>query len=202
MSNSNQLNEILKYLAQFHPIVGTIEMYAGQEAPAGWLICDGSAISRTEYSKLFAVIGQTYGVGDGSTTFNLPDMRGRVPLGVGTGTAEDATAHTLGDQNGAETHSLTTGQLPNIHGEAKMGWQDSSASGIMITGNSGVFSVKQSGTTYFVKSTSSGTYNNTLVLNVGSNQAHNNMQPYLTVNYIISTGQVEYPEIEQEGNNG
>lgn len=57
MSNSNQLNEILKYLAQFHPMAGTIEMYAGQEAPSGWLICDGSAINRTEYSKLFAVIG-------------------------------------------------------------------------------------------------------------------------------------------------
>lgn len=169
------------------PIPGTIQMYAGSIAPEGFLICDGSAINRIDYSVLFSIIGQTYGAGDGITTFNIPDLRGRVPLGVGTGTAEDATAHTLGDQNGAETHSLTTGQLPNIHGEAKMGWSDSSAAGIMITGNSGVFSVK-SGTTYFTPSTKSGSYNSTLVLNVGSNQAHNNMQPYLAINYIIATG--------------
>lgn len=66
--------------------VGTIQMYAGSSAPTGWAICDGSAVSRTTYSALFTAIGTTYGAGDGSTTFNLPDLRARVPVGAGTGT--------------------------------------------------------------------------------------------------------------------
>lgn len=66
------------------PLVGFIEMYGGSSAPDGWLMCDGSAISRTTYADLFAVIGVAYGVGDGSTTFNLPDFRGIFPKGAGT----------------------------------------------------------------------------------------------------------------------
>ena len=63
-------------------MAGMIQMFAGSTAPTGWLLCNGSAVSRTDYAALFAVIGTTYGVGDGSTTFNLPDMRGEFPLGV------------------------------------------------------------------------------------------------------------------------
>lgn len=65
--------------------IGTIDMYGGASAPTGWLLCDGTAVNRTTYVDLFGVIGTSYGTGDGSTTFNLPDMRGRVPAGVGTG---------------------------------------------------------------------------------------------------------------------
>lgn len=222
MSNSNQLNEILKYLAQFHPMAGTIEMYAGQEAPSGWLICDGSAINRTEYSKLFEVIGQTYGAGDGNTTFNLPDMRGRTPIGVGTGTYTGATAHALGVTGGAESisytpagtvanHTLTVAQMPaHVHSivkwnkgtntvAASAGWfQTNFSSGSSWQGISGYDSSR-----LFDAGTSS----------TGGNGAHNHgwtgtaatlsqMQPYIAITYIISTGQVEYPEIEQEENNG
>ena len=81
--------------------IGSILPYGGASAPSGWFICNGSAISRTTYSELFAVIGTSFGVGDGSTTFNLPDMRGKTTMGVETG-------HALGDsENGA---------LPNIKG--------------------------------------------------------------------------------------
>lgn len=194
MSNSNQLNEILKYLAQFHPIAGTIEMYAGQNAPAGWLVCDGSAISRTTYSKLFEVIGQTYGTGDGNTTFNLPDMRGRTPIGVGTGTYTGATAHTLGVTGGAQTHTLSINQIPT-HGHPGIHWNSPTGAEWSDSGSArnGYASTIPPG-----KIATGSWYAG----NTGGGQAHNNMPPYIAITYIISTGQVEYPEIEQEENNG
>jgi microcystin-dependent protein len=69
---------------------GAMHMYGGTAAPAGWLLCDGSAISRTTYADLFAAIGTNYGAGDGSTTFNIPDVRGRVPVGLGTNASVNA----------------------------------------------------------------------------------------------------------------
>lgn len=87
----------------FSPI-GMISPFGGSTAPAGWLICDGSAISRTNYAKLFSVIGTAFGSGDGSTTFNLPDLSGKTTMGVETG-------HALGaSENGA---------LPNIKGHVE-----------------------------------------------------------------------------------
>jgi microcystin-dependent protein len=77
---------------------GTIQSYGGTAAPSGWLICDGSAIARTTYSVLFAVIGTTYGAGDGSTTFNLPDLRGRVVVGYAPGGKTEVA--TLGNNEG------------------------------------------------------------------------------------------------------
>lgn len=89
---------------------GSIMQYGGSSAPEGWLLCDGSAISRTTYSALFAAIGTTYGTGDGSTTFNLPDLENRVPIGV-------SDTHGLGTTGGEETHTLTTEEMP-AHGHA------------------------------------------------------------------------------------
>jgi len=88
----------------FYPPTGTIVAYAGASAPAGWLFCHGQAVSRTTYARLFAVIGTTYGAGDGSTTFNLPDLRQRFPLGK----AVSGTGSTLGATGGAidHTHSV------------------------------------------------------------------------------------------------
>ena len=71
---------------------GAIMAYAGASAPSGWLLCNGAAINRTTYATLFSIIGETYGVGNGNTTFNLPDLRGRFPLGLdnmGGGTSAD-----------------------------------------------------------------------------------------------------------------
>jgi microcystin-dependent protein len=65
--------------------VGSVSMFAGSSAPTGWLLCNGAAVSRTTFSALFAIIGTTYGAGNGSTTFNVPDMRGRAAIGVGQG---------------------------------------------------------------------------------------------------------------------
>ena len=83
-------------------------------APAGWLLANGDAVSRTTYSALLTAIGTTYGTGDGSTTFNLPDMRGRVAAGVGTGSG--LTARTLGGTVGTENETLLASQIPaHVH---------------------------------------------------------------------------------------
>ena len=105
--------------------VGSMQAFAGSSAPTGWLLCNGTTASRTTYSNLYSVIGTTYGVGDGSTTFGLPDMRGRVPMGAGTGNQLNAsgsgvitggtamTARTAGAFGGEETHLLTSAEMPS-----------------------------------------------------------------------------------------
>lgn len=96
--------------------VGIISPFAGSSAPAGWLMCAGQAVSRSEYSGLFDIIGTTYGSGDGSTTFAVPDLRGRVVAGVDNMGGSDAgrlsVANTLGTATGAETVTLTSANLP------------------------------------------------------------------------------------------
>lgn len=104
---------------------GVVLPYAGSTAPTGWLLCDGSAIDRAQYKRLFDTISTTYGTGNGSTTFNLPDLRGRTPAGKDNmgGTAANrlsatVTGTTLGATGGMETHQLTTLQLPaHAHGQ-------------------------------------------------------------------------------------
>ena len=102
---------------------GTPVAFAGSAAPNGFLLCGGQAVSRTTYAVLFAVIGTTYGTGDGSTTFNLPDLRGRLPAGVDNmgGTAANRLTSggsgiagtTLGASGGEETHTLATAEMPS-----------------------------------------------------------------------------------------
>lgn len=188
---------------KFRQAPGIIKMYAGNSAPDGWLLCDGSAVSRIDYALLFAVIGTTYGAGDGSTTFNVPDLSGRFALGAGE--PNDNNVHAWGDnltydgtnkynepignKGGESKHQLTKNQLPKIQGQARMGWGDSSAAGIMVTETTGDFYSTASGSTYYATGARSGTYYNALGINVGNNEPHNNMPPYTAVNYIISTGE-------------
>lgn len=93
-------------------VPGEMRMFAGQSAPTEWLMCDGAAVSRTTYSSLFAAIGVAYGAGDGSTTFNVPDLRGRSPLGAGLSTAS-GVQRGVGTTGGAETHLLQSSELPS-----------------------------------------------------------------------------------------
>lgn len=146
--------------------IGAIQAYAGTTTPTGWLICDGSAVSRTTYSELFEAIGTTYGSGDESTTFNLPDLRGRTAIGAGTGTATDATVHSLGDVGGEETHTLTVNEMPtHTHNSGA------------ITSNIG--SGSYNGT--YLQQGNTGSW----MQSKGGDQSHNNMQPYIVTNYII-----------------
>lgn len=213
--NDNQIIDgALNYLADFvknySAMAGTIKMFAGSIAPDGWLLCNGQAVSRTTYSKLFNVIGTTYGEGDGSTTFNVPDLRGRTPVGVGTGTATGATAHTLGQKAGVESSSytpagtiggtaITQAQLPAISASVNVR-NVANASYNMLTSTTGKFTVAEQGDA--TNAVALGTVQNQiqkLTFSVGSGNTHthswtgtattiNNMQPYLAVNYIICTG--------------
>ena len=152
----------------------------------GWLICNGAAVSRTEYATLFAVIGTNYGAGDGSTTFNLPDFRGRVPVGAGQGTASDATSHALGDPNGTETVTLTADQS----GQRALTISGGAHSHTFYYGGMGSGS-RNSLTVYNAGGTgnygSGGTHTHAVAA-ANATEAHSNMQPYLVINYIICTG--------------
>jgi microcystin-dependent protein len=102
---------------------GIVSAFAGVTAPSGWLMCYGQAVSRTEYSALFTALSTTYGSGDGSTTFNIPDMRGRAVAGVDNmgGTAASrltstvlTASNTLGATGGTQTHTLDISQIPSV----------------------------------------------------------------------------------------
>ena len=128
MAGSFSYNSIptnLPKVSSFEPIktpiipTGVVEMFAGSVAPIGWLICDGSIVSRIAFSDLFKIIGTTYGSGNSNNTFTLPDMRGRCPIGVGTGAS--LTARTLGSNVGAETATLAQVNLPSHTHTASVG---------------------------------------------------------------------------------
>lgn len=149
---------------------GLIFPYGGSTVPAGWLACDGSAVSRTTYAALFAAIGTTWGVGDGATTFNVPDLRGRTLIGSGTGSG--LTARTVGTQNiGEETHILTTNEMPAHNHPTTRGNGG--------TSNGAYFSYNGSTGT---QTTDSAT---TAMQNTGGGAAHNVMQPSAVVTYMI-----------------
>lgn len=140
--------------------------FAGAAAPTGWLLCFGQTVSRTTYAALFTALGTSYGAGDGSTTFALPDLRGRIPGGKdnmgGSAASRLTTAGsgvdgaTLGAAGGAQTHTLTNGQLPNS-------------------------AIGTGGSTIARGSTVSD------LRTIGNNEAHNNTQPTIVLNYIIKT---------------
>lgn len=103
MSNTQVHSDRVVLNAPFALPVGLVTAFGGSSVPTGFLLCDGSAISRTTFANLFSIVGTTFGVGDGSTTFNLPDCRGRAPFGK----AASGTFNTLGGTGGAENHTHT-----------------------------------------------------------------------------------------------
>mgnify|MGYP001192306132 CR=1 FL=1 len=142
-------------------VTGTILSWSTASVPTGFLECDGSAVSRSTYSALFSAIGTTYGAGDGSSTFNLPNMQDKVQVGKSSGKA-------LASTGGSETHTLATSELPS-HLHASGG---SSTSSAVSEGGIG-------GMSSFVTGGNTG--------NTGGGSAHSIMQPYIALLYIIKT---------------
>lgn len=174
---------------------GSVIAYAGTTAPAGWLLCQGQAISRTTYATLFGVVGTAYGAGNGSTTFNVPDLRGRTVAGKDdmggaaanrlTGTDGGVDGLTLGAAGGAETHQLTELQMP-LHGHpwyssytTQTTFQSKSTGGFPHSNNSAGVRNAYTGTPAAAQGQQIG--------GTGGNAAHNNVQPTLVLNYIIKT---------------
>lgn len=200
-------------------LIGSIVMFAGSTAPTGWLICDGSAVSRNDYAELFSLVGTQYGEGDGSTTFNLPDISGRLLIGA-------SENHPVASIGGEETHVLTENEIAeHTHSVGQHGHSN----GITVTTPELAHTITQAVFKYNARSgasggTSSGTYKacngasnvsasrttnaavdaheeaacsvngsitdcdafDTAV--AGQGNAHNNMQPFITLNYIIYAG--------------
>jgi microcystin-dependent protein len=161
---------------------GILFPYAGSSAPTGYLLCDGTAVSRTTYSALFAIVGTSFGAGDGSTTFNVPNMNGRVPMGAGTYTdpVSGSITRTFAANLGAEKHQLLESELAT-HDHP-----------IFITQKYRSNDVGSNNATVCNGAEASDAPGNVLVPNIyannaGDSVAHNNVQPSLVLNYIIKT---------------
>lgn len=157
------------------PYVGEIRMFAGNFAPAGWMFCEGQLLPISEYETLFNLIGTTYG-GDGQSTFALPDLRGRLPLHQGNG-------FILAETGGAEEITLTVQQI-TAHSHALLG-STGTATSNDPTNNVGAKITTASVFGYGTDNPKT-TLSPSAVGPVGGSQPHNNFQPYLCVDFIIS----------------
>lgn len=176
---------------------GLVQGYAGASAPAGWLLCDGSQVSRTTYAALYAVTGDTYGAGDGSTTFNLPDLRGRVPMGA-DGSADrlpsnDALGNAAGQAavNLAHTHptgncTLTVNQIPaHSHQQRFNSNQTATGGGWNVGGMSSSGGDSAGLAQQFTVSVGGGQAHNHGDTSSGLSSTQSVLNPYQVINYII-----------------
>jgi microcystin-dependent protein len=158
------------------PYVGEIRMFAGNFAPAGWMFCEGQLLPISEYETLFNLIGTTYG-GDGQSTFALPDLRGRVPIHFGNG-------FTLAETGGVETVTLTVSQIP-AHSHPMLATRNPTSgtapSPSVVPGITSASTITPYGT-----DAPTTPLNPNSISSVGGSQPHNNFQPYLCVDFIIS----------------
>jgi microcystin-dependent protein len=159
------------------PFVGEIRMFAGPFVPLNWAFCDGTLISISQNAALFQLIGTTYG-GNGTSNFALPDLRSRVPVHQGAGSV-------IGQVAGQETVTLTSAQLPS-HSHVLQ--SSSTAPSASPTNNLPAATVSTAGTcAIYGPATARQTHlNPASILPDGGSQPHNNIQPYLTVNFIIA----------------
>lgn len=163
---------------------GVVSATAAAAAPSGWLICDGAAVSRTTYAALFTAIGTQFGTGDGSTTFNVPNLKGRVVVGMDSGQTE---FDVLGETGGAKTHTLTVAEMPSHTHTQNPHSHEIDTAGTALkyilraspgTG-SGMGGMASAGAA--LNATAATATNQ----NTGGGGAHNNLQPYIVLNYAI-----------------
>ena len=178
-TNLNRLQQLIKQDIQGAVSgdtlpVGAIMPFGSDTIPDNWLLCNGQAVSRTTYQELFNTIGTTYGTGDGFTTFNLPNLQGKIPVGKN---ANDTDFDTLGETGGEKTHTLTINEMPSHNhqreqtGRALYWDEDLTEMGGLTSGVNVQISWNKDTT------------------NTGGSQPHNNLQPYIVQNYIIKAKQ-------------
>lgn len=162
------------------PEIGDIKQSVHSSAHNGWLKCDGTAVSRTTYADLFAIISTNFGSGNGTTTFNLPDARGRV-LGT-TGAGSGLTSRSLGASVGAETHTLTVGEMPvHSHGVTDPGHTHSYTNNTNDQNTDNAFASETAADQADLTATTASSTTGITINNAGGGGAHNNMQPTLFI---------------------
>ena len=162
------------------PYVGEIRMFAGNFAPNGWMFCEGQTLPIAENEVLFQLIGTTYG-GDGEETFNLPNLASRIPIHMGTG--PDGTTYQIGEMAGTEQETLSVQQIPS-HTHPLTASNDLST---LTTAGGNVLSTPQSATVFpYGTDLPPATLNSQAITPAGGSQPHENTQPFLCINFIIS----------------
>jgi microcystin-dependent protein len=160
------------------PYVGEIRMFAGNFAPNGWMFCEGQTLPISENEVLFQLIGTTYG-GDGEETFNLPNLASRIPIHMGTG--PDGTTYQIGEMAGTEQETLTVQQIPS-HSHpftvSTSGGTQNDPSGNVVAASPSV--------TLFIQDAVDANLAANATTPAGGSQPHENTQPFLCINFIIS----------------
>ena len=160
------------------PFIGEIRMFAGNFPPAGWMFCSGQLLPISENDTLFVVLGTMYG-GDGQQTFALPNLQSRVPIHFGTG--PDGVTYTQGEAAGTESVTLTTQQIP-VHNHAALASENTATETVPTNNLIG----KSTQIDMFINAGPGDPMNNQSITPVGGSQPHENCQPFLCINYIIS----------------
>lgn len=168
------------------PFIGQIILFAGNFAPTGWFMCQGQTLAISSYAALFSILGTTYG-GNGTTTFQLPDLRSRVPVGWGQGPG--LSAYVLGEQGGVENVNLLVSNMPShthlVTADASNGNATSPSNALLAQ-----TVVSKGSTTYdtYVTGTPAHavTMNPTTIQPQGGGIPHTNLQPFLGLNYIMA----------------
>lgn len=160
------------------PYIGEIRMFAGNFAPVGWMFCAGQTLPISENDALFTLIGTTYG-GDGQETFNLPNLASRVPIHMGTG--PDGTTYQIGEMAGTEQETLTIQQIPN-HTHP----MTASTAPAQATNPTGSVTAQSSLVTLYSPEQPAVNLAASAITPVGGSQPHENCQPFLCINFIIS----------------
>jgi microcystin-dependent protein len=175
-------NKVKAEINSTNPFIGEIMLVGFGFAPEGWAFCNGQLLQISSNSALFSLLGTTYG-GDGEVTFGLPDLRGRVPVHVGgfSGTGPGLSQYNLGQKGGTETVTLTPQQMPSHNHLLNV----NSSGGNSNTPTNNYIASNSEGIKHY-SDTAGSTANSANIGNTGGGSAHNNIQPYQGVNYVIA----------------